>query len=228
MQGYRNEERAEQDGRLRGLAAFSTRNRNEPLRQIEDYWNVLRGGRQLPLRSDLDPREFKGALRHCFSLEWIAPGKAEFRVAGSHLAELMSRDMRGVPISEFLTAECQQEFCETLAAVGETPATASILLTAENGLGGVLHARMNLLPVASEMDDRRRAIGALVAYGERGHAPYRFRIEEINSYPILSCDATRSKRHDRMAATTIGLRSGSDERAVNPGVKLVHGNGRMV
>lgn len=167
------------------------RMRVAPLAQIEGYWNALRGSRLLPLRSEIDPRGLKGALEYCFVLERVAPGIARLRVAGSHLGDLMGMEVRGMPISSFLTADARQEFAEMLEEVFETPATATITLSAETGLGRPpLKARMILLPVRSDLGDTSRVLGGFVTEGDIGRAPRRFSIDMIRLSPIVARDTT--------------------------------------
>ena len=81
---------------------FSTRREASaprPLREVEAYWELLRDGRLVPDRSEVDPRGFPGALAHSFLLERIAPGHARVRVTGRHLSDLMGIDMQGLPLS---------------------------------------------------------------------------------------------------------------------------------
>jgi hypothetical protein len=174
-----------------------TRVRYAPLAQIEGYWNALRGSRMLPLRSEIDPRGLKGALEYCFVLERIAPGLARLRVAGSHLGDLMGMEVRGMPISSFLTGSARQEFAEMLEEVFETPATASIMLSAETGFGRPpVKARMILLPVRSDLGDTSRVLGGLVTDGDIGRVPRRFDVDMIKLSPIVGRDMARKSTPD--------------------------------
>jgi len=161
-----------------------------PLRQIESYWTALRGNRPMPLRSEIDPRGLKGALEHCFVLERIAPGIARLRVAGSHLGDLMGMEVRGMPMSSFLTPDSRQQYSEALEEVFETPATATVLLSAETSFGRPpMQARMALLPVRSDLGDTSRILGGFVAVGDIGRIPRRFKVDMIKINPILVPDA---------------------------------------
>ncbi|THH38532.1 PAS domain-containing protein [Aliishimia ponticola] len=163
-----------------------SRIRFAPLGQIEGYWNALRGGRVMPLRSEIDPRGLKGALEFCFVLERIAPGLARLRVAGSHLGDLMGMEVRGMPISSFLTADSRQRFGEALEEVFETPATATVTLNAETGFGRpALNARMILLPVRSDLGDTSRILGGFVTDGDLGRVPRRFNVTDIQLEKIV-------------------------------------------
>ncbi len=167
------------------LTERKAQQRYAPLSQIEGYWNALRGNRPMPLRSEIDPRGLKGALEYCFVLERIAPGLARMRVAGSHMGDLMGMEVRGMPISSFLTAASRQEFGKMLEEVFETPATAVVDLTAESGFGRPrLSARMILMPVRSDLGDTSRILGGFVTDGKIGRAPRRFNVDRIQIRPI--------------------------------------------
>ncbi len=171
-----------------------------PLAQIEGYWNALRGTRLMPQRSEIDPRGLKGALEYCFVLERIAPGLARLRVAGSHLGDLMGMEVRGMPISSFLTGTSREEFGKALEEVFETPSVATIMMSAEIGYGRQpMQARMVLLPVRSDLGDTSRILGGLVTAGEIGRAPRRFTIDMIKMSPIVGTDVNKPAR----AATRI-------------------------
>lgn len=174
------------------MTEIQNRVRFAPLSQIEGYWNALRGTRMMPQRSEIDPRGLKGALEFCFVLERIAPGLARLRVAGSHLGDLMGMEVRGMPISAFLTTDSREEFGKALEEVFETPSVATIELTAETGYGRPeMMARMVLMPVRSDLGDASRILGGFITDGEIGRSPRRFTVEKIRLAPIHGTDAPR-------------------------------------
>ncbi len=174
------------------MTEIHSRVRFSPLSQIEGYWNALRGTRLMPQRSEIDPRGLKGALEYCFVLERIAPGLARLRVAGSHLGDLMGMEVRGMPISAFLTTDSREEFGKALEEVFETPCVATIELSAETGYGRPeMKARMVLMPVRSDLGDASRILGGFVTDGEVGRSPRRFTVSKINLAQIHGTDAPR-------------------------------------
>ena len=90
-----------------GFSAFS---------QVESYWEVLLGSRLVPKRSEIDPRGIEDALEYTLVLERIAIGMARFRIAGSHLCNIMGMEVRGMPLSSFITPSRR----ETLGSILET------------------------------------------------------------------------------------------------------------
>lgn len=171
------------------MSDIQNRVRYAPLAQLDAYWNSLRGTRLMPQRSEIDPRGLKGCLENCFVLERIAPGLARLRVAGSHLGDLMGMEVRGMPMSSFLTAASREEFGKTLEEVFETPSVATIELSAETGFGRPkLQARMLLMPVRSDLGDVSRILGGFVTDGDVGRVPRRFNLDQVSLKPIKGVD----------------------------------------
>lgn len=173
------------------MSDIRNRTRYAALAQIDAYWTGLRGNRLMPQRSEIDPRGLKGCLEYCFVLERIAPGLARMRVAGSHLGDLMGMEVRGMPISSFLTPDSRDPFGQALEEVFETPCTATIELSSETGLGRpALAGRMILMPVRSDLGDVSRILGGFVTDGEIGRSPRRFTVDHISLTPIKGVDTT--------------------------------------
>ena len=160
------------------------------LDDVERYWDALRGERLLPLRSEVDPRGIEGALDSAFVVERIAPGIARFRLAGSHLVDLMGSEVRGMPLSVLFTGESRAELAEAVEGVFSGPETLRLTLAGERGLARpTLGAQMLLLPLRSDLGDVTRALGCLVSEGPIGRAPRRMVIRSVERTDVL--DARR-------------------------------------
>jgi len=168
------------------LSRFLSDTRFPAVTQIEAYWEGLRAGRLLPRRSEIDPRGIENALEYAFILERIAPGIARMRIAGSHLTDLMGMEVRGMPASTFFTPAGRNTFSEALEDVFDGPATATLDLIAERGIGKpAMEAKMLLLPLKSDLGDVSRVLGCLTTKGDVGRTPRRFEIQGINMRPLL-------------------------------------------
>ena len=144
---------------------------------VRAYWEALRAGRDVPYRSEIDPRGIETALEHTFVLERIAPRIARFRLAGVHLCDLMGMEVRGMPITAFFAPAARAEVEEVLARVFEGPETAELSLEGEVSQGRPhIEAKLLLLPMKSDLGDVSRALGCLVASGPVGRTPRRFQI----------------------------------------------------
>jgi hypothetical protein len=157
-----------------------------PLREVEAYWDLLRDGRLVPDRSEVDPRGFPGALSQSFLLERIAPGLARIRVTGRHICDLMGIDMQGLPLTSLFLPEARPTIIEILSAVFEEPAVARAKLTSPGGIGRrKLEARLLILPLRDDQGDVTRAVGCLVAEGVIGRTPRRFAVDEFQCQTLI-------------------------------------------
>ncbi len=158
-----------------------------PIAQLEAYWEALRGNRLMPNRAEIDPRGIEQALEYSFIVERIAPGIARLRIAGSHLSDLMGMEVRGMPLTSFITPASRRQLSDTLEEVFETPATCSLELRSEASAGlPPLEARMVLMPLKSDLGDVSRILGALVSVGEMGRSPRRFDVTRSALRPIVA------------------------------------------
>jgi hypothetical protein len=157
-----------------------------PLRELEAYWDLLRDGRLVPDRSEVDPRGFPGALAQSFLLERMAPGLARIRVTGRHLCDLMGIDMQGLPLTSLFLPEARPTIIEILSAVFEEPAVARGKLSSPGGIGRrKLEARLLILPLRDDQGDVTRAVGCLVAEGPIGRTPRRFAVDEFQCQTLI-------------------------------------------
>lgn len=149
--------------------------REQPaLLRIEEYWESKRGNRLLPSRADIDPRELQGILGHVFVLERIAPGLGKFRVAGSHLTDLLGMETRGMPLSAVFDTASRAELSDALEAVFSEPAVVQFTLGSRGGIGRpAMTGGMILLPLRAADGTATRALGAITMTGEIGRAPRR-------------------------------------------------------
>lgn len=158
-----------------------------PIAQLEAYWEALRGNRLMPNRAEIDPRGIEQALEYSFIVERIAPGIARLRIAGSHLSDLMGMEVRGMPLTSFITPGSRRQLSDILEEVFETPATCSLHLHSDQGAGmPPLEARMVLMPLKSDLGDVSRILGALVSVGDMGRSPRRFDVTRTALRPIVA------------------------------------------
>jgi hypothetical protein len=149
---------------------------------VEAYWDALRAGREMPKRSEIDPRGIESALEHAFILERVAPGVARMRIAGSHLHDIMGMEARGMPITAFFEQDARLKIAGLLEEVFQTPATAEVLMQSSASLGqSTLEARMILLPLKSDLGDVSRILGCMVSLGDIGTAPRRFDVRSVTT-----------------------------------------------
>ena len=169
------------------MSEFRTETGYSAVAQVEAYWDGLRGARLMPKRSEIDPRGIESALENTFVLERIAPGMARLRIAGSHLSDLMGMEVRGMPLTSFVTPSARRQVGDALEEVFQRPAVCELRLSAEACAGKPpMEARLLLLPLKSDLGDVSRILGCLVGQGEIGHTPRRFEVVGAKMRPITA------------------------------------------
>ena len=167
------------------MTEFRTEIGYSAISQVEGYWEDLRGMRMMPKRSEIDPRGIETALEYTFVLERIAPGMARLRIAGSHLSDLMGMEVRGMPMTSFITPSGRRQLSDALEEVFQRPAVCELRLAAESGRDKpIMDARMILLPLKSDLGDVSRILGCFVARGDIGRSPRRFDVVGVKIRPI--------------------------------------------
>ena len=176
------------------MTEFRTETGFSAIAQVEGYWEALRGARVMPKRSEIDPRGIESALEYTFVLERIAPGMARLRIAGSHLSDLMGMEVRGMPLTSFVTPAGRRQLSDALEEVFQRPSVCELRLSAETGRDRPpLEARMIMLPLKSDLGDVSRILGCFVAPGDIGRSPRRFDVVGSKMRPITKpteADAT--------------------------------------
>ncbi len=180
MRTFFNNRSKAQSGNVVSMDGFRAGPSLSPIRQVEAYWTALRAEKSaggVPFRSDIDPRGLENILEYSFILERIAPGIARFRLAGNHLNDIASMEVRGMPLTAFFTTQSRAEISATLEHIFDTPAVAELRLSREKKFGrATLEARMLLLPLKSDFGHVSRVLGVLVADGTPDKGAIRFDI----------------------------------------------------
>ena len=66
--------------------------------EIYAYWDELRGHRDVPTRSQIEPAHIRNILADLFILEKTPHGDIRFRLAGTRVCALFARELRGYDI----------------------------------------------------------------------------------------------------------------------------------
>lgn len=146
-------------------------------RDLRAYWEALRGSRQMPARSEFDPRGIEDTLACTFVAEKVAPSVARIRVAGSVMNEALGMDVRGMPITAFFDPASREALCEAVRDVLTSPAIVEVDLSARRSFGRKpIRARMLLLPMSDAEGGITRVVGCLDIQGGLGKTPRRFQV----------------------------------------------------
>ena len=152
------------------LGAFRSQAAESVLQRVQGYWELQRKGRIVPSRSDIEPRGLGGLLGHVFIAERISTGLARFRIAGSHMNELIGLDVRGMPISAIFAGSDRDDLSQGMEAVFDHPAVLRLAVESPSGFG-------RKLPLRSDLGEVSRALGVVVMEGEIGRTPRRLEIK---------------------------------------------------
>ena len=166
-----------------------TRGKEKNLAAFVTYWSSMRKGNAVPRRTDIDPRGIESLLENAFIAEKIAPGLARLRIAGTHLSDLMGMEVRGMPISAFISPEQRELLSELLVDVFDRPAIVKINLESPAGVGRrALKGTLLMLPLRSDLGDTSRALGCFLTDGLIGRTPRRFDIISHSVEAIADAD----------------------------------------
>ncbi len=188
------------------------------IREVEAYWQALRGTRQMPMRAEIDPRGIAGALEYAFLLERIAPGTGRIRLAGMHLTDLMGMEVRGMPLTALFQPTARQTVADSLESVLQRPSIAVLSLEGERGIGrGKLPGQMLLCPLKSDLGDPSRVLGCLQTDGPIGRAPRRFDVLDIAERTLGTLDGAAPPATEPPIEAE-GRRPGPPVEAPGPGL----------
>ncbi|MEM1313254.1 MAG: PAS domain-containing protein [Pseudomonadota bacterium] len=136
------------------------------------YWDELRGGRDAPVRSEIDPRRIAGSLETMFVLERLEGGQTRIRLAGTHLCELAGMELRGMMVETLMVPGQEDEAAELAARVLDTPGCGVMRLRATDAEGVEWVGEALFLPLYSEIGELARVIGCVNFLGtERRSKP---------------------------------------------------------
>ena len=138
-----------------------TRVRLAASRELHSYWNLLRGGRSAPERSEIDPSAIRGVLADTFILEVDRFKRYPFRIAGTRTNSLFARELKGGAFLDLWQESEQAEIAAIVASVAdEAIAVLAGVATRPEGLPR-LDFELLLLPLRHHGDLQARILGAI-------------------------------------------------------------------
>lgn len=129
-------------------------------RELHAYWNLLRGQRRAPERSEIDPSAIRGVLADTFILEIDPANRYPLRVAGTRTNALFLRELKGAAFLDLWQGSDQAEIASLLAGVADE--ATSVLAGAAAGPRGLrpLELEILLLPLRHHGNTHSRVLGA--------------------------------------------------------------------
>jgi len=155
---------------------YQTAMTHPPLAEIRRYWDDLRAGRLMPLRSEVDPRDMSSFLECCFILDRKTAGDVRFRVAGMALNDIMGMELRGMHLRSMIEPSARAQFSASLEKMFDTPEIQDYQLRSAPAHAPALTARLLILPLRDDKGEVTRAMGCLVTSGIVGIPPRRFTV----------------------------------------------------
>lgn len=150
-----------------------------PIAEIRRYWDALRAGRLMPLRSEVDPRDMSSFLECCFILDRQNAGDTRFRVAGMALNELMGMELRGMHVRSVIEPAGRAAFSATLEKMFGTPEVQDYQLSSAPPHAPAMRGRLLVLPLKGDTGEVDRAMGCFVTEGIVGIPPRRFSVDHV-------------------------------------------------
>ncbi len=130
-------------------------------RELHSYWNLLRGGRSAPERSEIDPSAIRGVLADTFILEVDSFKRYPFRIAGTRTNSLFARELKGGAFLDLWQESEQAEIAAIVASVAdEAIAVLAGVATRPEGLQP-LDLELLLLPLRHHGRTHARILGGL-------------------------------------------------------------------
>jgi hypothetical protein len=101
------------------------------------YWSRLRGGRDVPDQTDIDPRQIKRLLSYAFILDCENPARPVYRLAGTGLCERFGFELKGTGFLAHWESQSGLALAPLLRQALQTHqpvCLSSIAATADNGM----------------------------------------------------------------------------------------------
>ncbi|WP_426126090.1 PAS domain-containing protein [Pararhizobium sp. PWRC1-1] len=130
--------------------------------EIYAYWDELRGHRDVPARSQIEPGHIRNILPDLFILEKTPRGDIRFRLAGTRICALFARELRGSTFDALWLAEQTSRLARIADDVMAQKTPVVLSASSLAGTADRLPTEIILLPLRSPDGVVDRIIGALV------------------------------------------------------------------
>jgi hypothetical protein len=131
-------------------------------RQLYAYWDERRGKRAAPERAEIQPGAIRQVLSDAFILSIDSGAGHPFRLAGTRVCALFSRELKSEPFIGLWAAATQPTIAELVAILDSEQVGTVAAVTAQNTHGESIDLELLLLPLSSTRPNLARTIGILV------------------------------------------------------------------
>lgn len=131
------------------------------VRELFDYWNARRGRRPVPERAEIEPGEIRRVLADTFILSFEPGAGHPFRIAGTRVCALFSRELKGEAFLDLWSTESRSDIRDLLKIVADESVGVVASVSAANAAGASLLLELVLLPLSHHGRTDARFLGAL-------------------------------------------------------------------
>jgi hypothetical protein len=132
------------------------------IRELFDYWNVRRGTRPAPERSEIEPGAIRGVLADTFMLAFDPRTGHPFRIAGTRVCATFGRELKGEAFTDIWAAASRDPIRELLTTVATETIGVVAGASGHSQEGAALDLEFLVLPLAHRSAAGARMLGALV------------------------------------------------------------------
>jgi len=150
------------------------------IQTLRSHWESLRTNGELPLRSDINPRQIPDVLDSLFIFERLNPHDVRVRIAGLTICEMMGMEVRGQSPMSFFDDTTRRRFASVVADVLDRATVAHLGLDTVDKMGNEARAEMIMLPLRSDFGDVNRVIGCVTGPADGFTAPMRFHVRNVD------------------------------------------------
>jgi hypothetical protein len=136
--------------------------KHSSIRELFAYWNDRRGARLAPDRSDIDPAGIRGVLADTFILAFDAPEGHPFRIAGTRVAAVFGRALKGESFVGLWSPDSRPLVVDLLNVVAHESIGAIAGARVDGGGSAALEFELLTLPLLHRGRTDARILGALV------------------------------------------------------------------
>ena len=132
-------------------------------RELYAYWNTQRSDKPAPHRGDIDPAAIRHSLSDIFILAADFVEEQRFRLAGTRVCALFSRELKGESFAALWSDKSKDHLRLLVENVTRDNAAIVAGVIGRNDQGNPLGLELLLLPLMHQGHARVRAIGVLAA-----------------------------------------------------------------
>ena len=136
--------------------------KHSTIRELFDYWNVRRGARSAPERSEIEPGAIRHVLADTFMLAFDPRTEHPFRIAGTRICAAFGRELKGVAFTDLWAGASQDPIRDVLATVATESVGVVAGASGRSSEGAALELEFLVLPLAHRGGASARVLGALV------------------------------------------------------------------